>query len=385
MKILVVGAGMYVTGRGTSGIGTILPALAQFSRHNKVESVTIAATRPEAESGVAEAVQRVNGILGSSLRVTYRELRADSTAMASRGEFDCAVVCVPDDLHFVVTAALLRAGIHCLVVKPFTPTLAEATELVALQRAHGLYGAVEFHKRFDEQNLLVRKLIREGTLGSPRYMVVSYSQRIGIPLDLFRGWSSRTNIFQYLGVHYVDLAYFLTGFRPLRVSAIGSKGLLASCGVDTWDSVHATIVWQGANSSEEFVSQLAIGWIDPESTSAMSDQRFYLVGSRGRVDLDQTDRGVKLVTGEAGVENPNPYFSMVLGDDDGLAFQGYGYKSIERFLKDASGVIRGDVEPEALDQLRSTFDQSLISTAVVDAVNMSLADNGTWRDVDVQA
>jgi len=385
MRILVVGAGMYVTGRGTKGFGTVLPALAQYSRQHELSRVTVAATRPESESGVAEAVAGINRQLGSQLRVDYRQLDAGAQDIAARGEYDCAVVCVPDDLHFGITASLLRAGIHCLVVKPLTPTLAEATALVELQRANGLHGAVEFHKRHDEQNLLVRKLVRDGTLGDPRYMVVSYSQRIGIPLEVFRAWSDRTNIFQYLGVHYVDLAYFLTGFRPIRASAVGSKGLLSSRGVDTWDSVHATIVWQGAVAGDEFVSQLAIGWIDPETSSALSDQRFFLVGSRGRVDLDQTDRGIRLVTAEAGVEHPNPYFSMVLGEGDGLAFQGYGFKSIEAFLDDTGRVLRGEIPAASLDAARPSFAQALVSTAVVDAVNWSLENRGAWRDVDATA
>jgi len=385
MKVLVVGAGMYVTGRGTQGIGTVLPALAQYSRSHHLEAVTVAATRPETASGVVEACNRINDLLGSALRVEYRQIPISIESSVRPSEFDCAIVCVPDHLHFETTAALLRAGIHCLVVKPLTPTLAEAKDLLALQVERGLLGAVEFHKRYDEQNLLVRKMIREGVIGTPKYMVVAYSQRIGIPLDVFRAWSHRTNIFQYLGVHYIDLIYFLTGFKPVRLTAIGSRGVLEENGVDTWDSVHATVVWENEADRSEFLSQLAIGWIDPNSTSALSDQRYFLVGSRGRVDLDQTDRGIHVVSGSSGVETPNPHFSMVLGQDDGLAFQGYGYRSIERFLNDVAQVKDGQVMPSALDHVRPSFRQSLVATSVVEAVNASLAAGGAWKSINVQA
>ena len=383
MKILVVGAGMYVTGRGTGGIGTLLPALAQYSRGNPIEAVTVLATRAEADSGVAEAAARVNALLGSSLPVRYRRLEGPVGAAVRPGEFDCALVCVPDDLHYEVTAALLERGLHCLVVKPFTPTLAEAQKLVALAAKKGLHGAVEFHKRHDGQNLLARRVLREGGIGEPKYMVVGYSQRIDIPLTAFRAWAARTNIFQYLGVHYVDLIQFLTGLTPRRISALGTRGTLQAQGVDTWDSVHATIAWQARGGGAEFVSQLAIGWIDPSSTPALSDQKFFLVGSRGRLDLDQTDRGVRLVTPEGGVETPNPHFSMVLGEHDEVAFQGYGYRSVERFLRDAADVAAGRVTPAALDAIRPTFRQALVSTAVVEAANRSLAEAGAWRDIHV--
>lgn len=383
MKVLVVGAGMYVTGRGTPGIGTLLPALVQFSRRHALESVTVVATRDAAASGVAEAAARSNALLGADLPVHYRRLDGPIGACVRAGEFDCALVCVPDDLHYEVTAALLELGLHCLVVKPFTPTLAEARRLVDQAQARGLHGAVEFHKRHDEQNLLARRTLREGRVGDPKYMVVGYSQRIDIPAVVFRAWAARTNIFQYLGVHYVDLIHWLTGFEPTRVSALGTRGTLSGQGVDTFDSVLATIAWRPPGGGDEFVSQLAIGWIDPSATPALSDQKFFLVGSRGRLDLDQTDRGVRLVTPEAGVETPNPHFSMVLGEDDEVSFRGYGYRSVERFLLDTADVMAGRVTPAALDAIRPTFRQALVSTAVVEAANASLAQAGAWKDVHV--
>jgi D-galacturonate reductase len=383
VKVLVVGAGMYVTGRGTAGIGTLLPALVQYSRTHPLESVTVLATRDAASSGVAEAAARTNALLGANLPVHYRQLDGPVAAAVRAGEFDCALVCVPDDLHYEVTAALLDVGLHCLVVKPFTPTLDEARRLVDAAQARGLHGAVEFHKRHDDQNLMARRLLREGRLGEPKYMVVGYSQRIDIPATVFRAWAARTNIFQYLGVHYVDLIQWLTGLVPTRVSAIGTRGTLSALGVDTCDSVLATIAWQPRGGGDEFVAQLAIGWIDPNTTPALSDQKFFLVGSRGRLDLDQTDRGVRLVTPDAGVETPNPHFSMVLGEDDEQSFRGYGYRSVERFLRDAADVIAGRTTPGALDAIRPTFRQALVSTAVVEAANDSLRDAGAWKDVHV--
>lgn len=381
MKVLVVGAGMYVTGRGTGGIGTLLPALAQYSRVGALDAVTVVATRAEGDSGVPEAAARVNALLGTRLPVHYRRLDGDLGKTVRAGEFDCALVCVPDDQHYEVTAALLERGLHCLVVKPFTPTVAEARKLVDLAHERGLHGAVEFHKRHDEQNLLARRVLREGRLGEPKYMVVGYSQRIDIPLVAFRAWAARTNIFQYLGVHYVDLIQFLTGLAPRRISATGTRGTLQAQGVATFDSVHATIEWGAA--AGQFVSQLAIGWIDPNATPALSDQKFFLVGSRGRLDLDQVDRGVRLVTPESGVETPNPHFSMVLGEHDEAAFRGYGYRSVERFLRDVADVAAGRVTPAALDAIRPTFRQALVSTAVVEAANASLAAAGAWKDVHV--
>jgi D-galacturonate reductase len=383
LNILIVGSGMYVTGRGTTGLGTVLPALAQISRTVAIKKVVVVATRAENAALVHGLTARINALLATSLRVEYRAIQRSLDETIQDLSIDCAVVCVPDHLHFQITDALMRRNIHCLVVKPLVPTVGEALSLLRLQDVRGLYCAVEFHKRFDEQNLLVRKIIREGRLGRPLYMVVGYSQRIGIPLETFQNWASQTNIFQYLGVHYVDLIYFLTGMTPARVSAVGTRGVLDGHGIKTWDSIHATIVWRQGTANDEMVTQLAIGWVDPPATSALSDQRFLLVGSDGRMDLDQKDRGVTLVTADGGIEALNPYFSMILDDADGAAaFQGYGYKSIERYVLDVCDVMAKRISPRSLDANRPSLRQALVSTAVVEAVNRSLLQGGEWNGIN---
>jgi len=383
MNILVIGAGMYVTGRGTSGMGTVLPALAQISRSVAIGQVIVVATHSNNAALVESLTNRINESLGTAMQVQYRTIRGSLDETIQDLSIDCAIVCVPDHLHFEIADALMRRHIHCLIVKPLVPTLDEARSLLRLQHANGLHCAVEFHKRFDEQNLVVRKILREGRLGRPLYIVVAYSQRIGIPLETFRTWASQTNIFQYLGVHYVDLIYFLTGLTPIRVSAVGTRGVLDAQGIRTWDSVHATIVWRQGESRDEMVTQLAIGWVDPPGTSALSDQKFLLVGSQGRMDLEQKDRGVTLVTAGGGIETVNPYFSMLLADACGTeTFQGYGFKSIERYVLDVCDVMANRKSLKSIEATRPSLEQALVSTAVVEAVNQSLLRNGEWSSID---
>jgi len=384
MKILVVGAGMYVTGRHGTGEGTILASLAESSRQLPIEKVDVVARNPENAAVVTDALARINGRLGTALAARYLPVESVATHLERDADYDAAIVCVPDHLHFEVGSAVLERGLHCLMVKPFTPHLAEAKDLLRLQRARGVHGAVEFHKRYDETNLLTRRLIAEGAIGEARYFVIGYSQRISIPLEVFRGWSERTNIFQYLGVHYVDLVSFLTGARPLRAMALATYGVLSSRGVATPDSVHAVIEWQGgAGGKEPFATVMNIGWIDPRSSSALSDQRFTLVGSDGRLEVDQKKRGIELVREGTGVFDLNPYFADYLPGSDGhLTFQGYGYTSIRCFLDDVQAIRAGRITPAQLEETRPSFRESLVSTAVVEAVNTSLTRAERWVDID---
>jgi len=389
MKVLVVGAGMYVTGRHGTGVGTILASLAEASRHQTIKEVVVVARNPENAKHVAEAARRIDDLLGTRLAVRYQALTGGRSLndQLRLGDFACAIVSVPDHAHFEVAAELLERGVATLVVKPLVPTVAEAEKLIAIQQKSATYGAVEFHKRWDEGNLLAKRYIAEGRLGRLVYGVVEYSQRISIPTVVFRGWTEHTNIFQYLGCHYVDLFYYLTDLRPVAAMAVGTRGVLWQRGIKTFDSVHAHVLWNAdGKGPHTFTTQLVISWIDPTTTTALSDQRIKIIGEKGRIELDQKNRGIELVTEDSAVQHPNPYFAEFLpGEAGGRAFQGYGYKSIASFLRDVTDLSSKKTTLEALEALRPTFKQSLISTAIVEAVNDSLAQDFSWRKIQCPA
>lgn len=389
MNVLVVGAGMYVTGRNNTGVGTILSSLAETSKKMNIELVTVAARSSSGEGDVKTAAERINSKIGSGLNTEYIALGDNDleglARITSSKNYDCAIISTPDHLHFRHAEFLIKKKIHCLVVKPVTPTLDENVRLVKAQENNGVYCAVEFHKRFDEQNILIKRSIAEGKIGKLLYFVVDYSQKISIPLETFRGWVDKTNIFQYLGVHYIDLIYYLTGYLPSRVTASGTRGALSEKGVDTYDSVHATVKWTNPVTPDDyFISLLSISWVDPTCTSAMSDQKYKVIGSSGRIECEQKNRGIEIVTETGGIQHVNPYFSEYLYDADGdLHFGGYGHKSIERFITDVANIQKNECTVESLEKKkRPTFKQSCVSTAVIDAVNQSLANESEWRNIN---
>jgi predicted dehydrogenase len=289
---------------------------------------------------------------------------------------------VPDHLHYETTIPLIENGLHCLVVKPLAPTVKEVKGLIRLAEKAGVYGAVEFHKRFDRSNLKLRDTIQQGLIGDPLYFVVEYSQRKSIPLKKFKEWVRHTNILQYLGIHYIDIIFFATGASPRRAMAQGQKSFLIRRGVDTFDAIQCLIEWEMKNGSR-FTSAIMTNWIDPEKTSAMSDQRIKVIGTRGRFEADQKYRGIRLVTDEKGVEELNPDFSVFYGtgSGDGVSFQGYGAESILQFLKDVTAVKAGKLKPIDLKGRRPTFRDALAPTAVLEAANKSLALDGKWVEI----
>ena len=387
INLLIVGAGMYVCGKGTSGFGTILPAAFEAYRLGLVDEIVIAATSAESARFAREQAVKLAQLFGVNPKVKcYPESGQDQQAyLAALAAMDrpCAViVSVPDHLHFEVTKNLIAQQVHVQVVKPLVATVAETRALMELADQQGVFGAVEFHKRFDEANLKLYELLRQGALGELLNFRVQYSQRKSIPTKVFRAWVNETNVFQYLGVHYVDLIHFLTGALPLRVMSVGMKKFLLSEGIDTWDTIQTLIEWQQSDG-KTFLSSHLTGWVDPETTSAMSDQRLEVIGTKGRYHSDQKHRGVTFSSDQTGVEEINPYFSQIYPGLDGTSrrMAGYGPQSIIQFVRDVADIVGSRRTVAELAGLRATFSSSLPVAQVVEASQQSLHAANAWIPV----
>ena len=88
----------------------------------------------------AARAARVAGELGCAHVTDYRELLP---------RIDAACVAVPTGKHYEVARACLEAGVHVLVEKPLSRTLAEADALLELARAKSLVLQVGHLQRFN--------------------------------------------------------------------------------------------------------------------------------------------------------------------------------------------------------------------------------------------
>ncbi len=392
INVLIVGAGMHVCGRGTPACGTVLPAVVQAYRDGLVKRMLVAATSADSIQSCREKLGVLNAQLGTDARLEGfpqrgRDPEAWREALETLGARGCVIIVVPDDLHAPVAAEAIRRGFPVLVEKPLTPRLAEAQALVELASTAGVYGAVDFHKRWDLVNLKLREAVEDGRLGSPLYSLVEYSQRRIIPEQIFRGWAERANPFQYLCVHFLDVLAFALSAVPRRAMAVGQRAHLAARAIHTYDAVQALVEWEVPGSATPFVSAFACNWIDPNTTSALSYQSLKVVGTLGRFESDQKNRGLQMVTESGGVEDINPYFTQSYPGADRARreYRGYGIDSVRTFLEDVRRLRDGECRPADLEPHRPTLRQALVSTAVVDAVNRSLAAGGEWISIRVSA
>ena len=375
LNVLVIGGGMYVSGRGTDGNGTIFPALLEAKKKNFIDRIYIATTSKKTAILAFQALKKLSKLMKVDFDSDYMP-KEDYNFNSYKDALkifkpDAVIISVPDHLHSKIATEALKLNKHCLVVKPMASTYIEAKKMLKAAISAKVVAEVEFHKRLDESNLLLKDSIDKGKIGNLLYVVIEYSQQKNIPEKIFKKWSDKTNIFSYLGVHYVDLLYFVTGYKPISVTAWGQKSYLKNRGINTWDSIQVVIVWNKKN--KEFVSTHLTNWIDSNKSTALSDQKINIVGTKGRYQADQKNRGISLTTDANGSQEINPYFSSYTHNGNkSISYNGYGIKNIVQFIHDVINFKNRNVSLKELDKFRPTFKASMVSMAVLEAAKKSL-------------
>ena len=171
----------------------------------------------------------------------------------------------------------------------------------------------------------------------------------------------------------------MTRAVPLRVMALGQKSWLQDHEIDSYDSIQCIVEWE-TSDGDKFTQTLLTNWIDPESTSSMSDQKIKIIGTKGRYEADQKERGIRLCVDDSYLQQPNPDFCMSYKDQNGNSnWQGYGIDSIVDYLNRVTDFVENDMNINNIDNSsRSSFEESLISTLVLESANKSLNLDGEW-------
>lgn len=180
-------------------------------------------------------------VIGSSkrdiLEAEYPGVLVCSAAeVPTHPDVDLVVIASPNDSHFPLAAAALRAGKDVVVDKPFTVTLAEARSLAEIAGQYRRILSVFHNRRWESEILAARAILQAGVLGK----VTHYESHI----DRFRPAVRRrwredpgpgAGLWFDLGPHLIDQALFLFGL-PQTVNA--SFGILRSGGqTDDWAHV----------------------------------------------------------------------------------------------------------------------------------------------------
>lgn len=160
---------------------------------------------------------------------TYPEARvfASATEMIAQTDFDLIDIATPSHTHREIALAAMAKGRHVLLEKPMAITLEDCQAIVAGARRHGVHLAVGHELRLSSQWGLIKRLIGEGAIGAPQYVLVELSRkpyRTGAS-----GWRyDRSRVGSWVleePIHFFDLArwYLEDSGNPVELYAYGNS------------------------------------------------------------------------------------------------------------------------------------------------------------------
>jgi predicted dehydrogenase len=397
LQVVIVGGGMITHDQ-------ILPSIYHLQRLGLVGAIHVCALNSAPLKALAEEPKFRDAFPGQSFQASpplaepaekafpdlYQEV------IAQLPPRNLVVVAVPDQFHYPVIKAALGHNQHVLTVKPLVLKYAQAEEIEKLAQRQGLLVGVEYHKRFDRRALDARGQYRAGRFGQFRLGEAKLIEPYYYRHSNFQNWFTRENSdpFTYIGCHYVDLVYFITGLRPVEVAVRGVEGKFPNGNVGyLWSS--GQVVWENGA-----ILSVVNGLGYPDEGAGTNDQALCMfcegddVGAIVRHD-DQF-RGVSHgyvdhLSGAAFRFVSPDYFRLVPWQGDGLKPVGYGYDSVEAILQaalavnaagaglaDAAALPRRQQALAEIDRrgIIATPANSSINELVVEAARLSIAAAG---------
>jgi D-galacturonate reductase len=390
VPVLVVGGGMISE-------EVVLPTVFQEQSRGRVGPVSVASRR-------AATIKHLKEFFGEVEFRGYPDPQKESDlekghpeiykqAIADLKDRGVVIVATPDHLHTPVILEAIKAGHHVIVEKPLCLKVAEAHEIMVASRERGIYVLTDYHKRHDRAIRAAKFRYSQGELGEMLHGHAWIEEKREMSLEVFARWCEKSSPFEYIGIHYADAYYFITGLKPRKLVAFGQKKLLPKHGKDAFDAVQATIEWEDGS-----VLFIQTSWVCSEHNSALTNQGLQLSGTEGEYWADHKDRHLHFVTQKRGYEDYNPNFFKCYNDWDDpekIEWVGYGYDSIKQGLDDVRYIYEKTSslsEEEALaarseiltklEKTRALPNQALIGTAINDAVRLSIANNNQYVTFD---
>ncbi len=314
-------------------------------------------------------------------------------------------IALPDHLHYPAIKFALEHDQHVLCVKPLTLKYVESKEIEQMAYEKGLFVGVEYHKRFDDRVGIARLKYRAGDLGEFRLGYATLIEPWYYRDSNFQNWCTVENsdMFSYIGCHYVDQVHLITGLLPVQVAVYGI--------IEEYPNGNKGYLWTNANVIWENKACLAVlnGIGYPNVGPGGNSQGLWMFtqgkNDGGLIFHDDQYRGIKhsyilkgTHAGDSFYNEPSPdYFKLIERGGKGLTPVGYGYRSIEMLVEAAHRVELSTAGPDAGESLekrrqaiREIDEEGIIATPanssfnelVMEAGRKSILNDG--RDVVIE-
>lgn len=329
---------------------------------------------------------------GTELRIDpercYSDFREMARAEAERTRhggdgIDAVAIVTPNHLHFPVACAFIEAGIHVVCDKPLTTNLADALHLQALVRQHGVRLCLTHNYSGYPLVRAARALVAAGDLGEVRIVQVEYAQDwLAQPLEATgqkqAAWrtdpalAGPAGCLGDIGTHAAQLAEFVTGLAPQRISAELTT-FVPGRRVDD----HVQVQLRYANGARGLL------WASQVATGEENHLRLRVYGTKAALHWDQESPNAltwhpagqpaqRLTRGMASL----PAIAAAATRTPGGHPEGY-LEAFAQLYRDFARDLRHLDQPASVPGV----DDGVRSLAFVETVIASAAHDGAWTDL----
>ena len=398
-EVTIVGGGMITELQ-------IMPSVYYLQRQGIINEINVCALNAAPLKVIAESERLLEAFPGQSFN-SYPDYKTeDLNAMFPNmykevidkmEERNIVFIALPDQLHFAAIIYALEHNQHVVTVKPLTLSYKEALEIEKLAFSKGLFVGTEYHKRFDDRVGMARLSYRNGDFGEFRVGYATLVEPWYYRDSNFQNWCTTENsdMFTYVGCHYVDQVNMITGLLPTEVSVYGVK--------DEYPNGKEGFLWTSANVIWENGASLALinGMGYPNAGAGGNSQGLWLFtqgeDEGGLIFHDDQYRGVKHsyvkkgdFVGDSYHNEPSPdYLKLLERGGEGLTPVGYGFRSIEGLITsieriESYALSNGDTIEKRQEMIKKIDDEGIIATPanssfnelVIEAGRMSILNDG---------
>ena len=386
--VLIVGGGMI------TGI-QVLPSIYQLQRMGQVGDIAVSALNGAPLKVLAEDERLATAFPGHTFTPypDFTQVDPDEKfptlfedVLAKTAPRNILFVALPDQLHYHAIMKGLEADQHIITVKPLVLRHDQAIEIERIALDKGLFVGVEYHKRFDDRALMARDQYRAGNLGDFRLGYAALIEPWYYRDSNFQNWCTCENsdMFTYVGCHYVDQVSFMTGLMPVEVSVHGV--------VDQYPNGNDGYLWTSARVVYDNGAVLdvldAMGYPNHGPGGNWQGLQMYCHGGDDAciVFHDDQYRGVKhcykndgaIADGQTRYSEPSPdYFKLLYKGGQGREPVGYGYRSIEALVRAVHRVeAAGDSAEARRAVIREIDDEGVVATPANSSYNELVIEAG---------
>lgn len=198
---------------------------------------------------------------------SFQEMAEAEAALPEGERIDFVSIVTPNHLHFDVAKAFIEQGIHVVCDKPMTTTVEEAETLCRLVEEQDVVFALTHNYSGYPMVKEARELVRAGTLGDIRKVVVEYPQGwLAAPIeeegDKQASWRTDpekagvSSAVGDVGTHAEHLVRYITG---LRMEALLAETTSFVEGRQLEDDANMLVRYEGGAKGILYCSQISLG------------------------------------------------------------------------------------------------------------------------------